>query len=160
MDIKIEVADYANPLHQKDMTYLLDIYARDPMGGGAPLSAYTQENLANELAKIANAFSILCYVDHQPAGIANCFQGFSTFKCKPLVNIHDLAVASQYRGLGLSQKILFEIEKIARQRGCCKITLEVLEGNKTAQAAYLKFGFGGYQLNPDMGKALFWEKPL
>jgi hypothetical protein len=30
---------------------------------------------------------------------------------------------------------------VARQRGCCKITLEVLEGNAVAQASYGKFGF-------------------
>jgi hypothetical protein len=29
-----------------------------------------------------------------------------------------------------------------------------------AKNAYLKFGFAGYALDPQMGKALFWEKPL
>ncbi len=37
--------------------------------------------------------------------------------------------------------MLRKVREIARQRGCCKITLEVLEGNDVAQAAYRKFGF-------------------
>ena len=36
--------------------------------------------------------------------------------------------------------------------GCCKLTLEVLEGNKLAQAAYIANGFAGYQLDPEMGQ--------
>ena len=29
-----------------------------------------------------------------------------------------------------------------------------------AQKAYRAFGFDGYELNPQMGKALFWEQKL
>jgi hypothetical protein len=40
------------------------------------------------------------------------------------------------------------------------MTLEVLEGNVAAQAAYQSCGFAGYELDPCMGKALFWKKKL
>jgi hypothetical protein len=43
---------------------------------------------------------------------------------------------------------------------CCKLTLEVLEGNKLAQAAYIANGFVGYQLVSEMGQAMFWQKKL
>lgn len=43
---------------------------------------------------------------------------------------------------------------------CCKLTLEVLEGNKLAQQVYRRFGFQGYELDPKMGRALFYEKKL
>jgi hypothetical protein len=43
-----------------------------------------------------------------------------------------VVVVNPFRGLGLSQKMLLKVEEIARQRGCCKITLEVLEGNAVA----------------------------
>uniref|UniRef100_UPI0035583619 GNAT family N-acetyltransferase n=2 Tax=Pseudomonadota TaxID=1224 RepID=UPI0035583619 len=59
-----------------------------------------------------------------------------------------------------SQKMLAKVEEIARQRGCCKLTLEVLEGNEVAKAAYQKQGFDGYQLDPQMGRAMFWQKVL
>ena len=45
-------------------------------------------------------------------------------------------------------------------RGCCKLTLEVLDNNFIAKALYKKFGFSDYQLDPEYGNALFWEKKL
>ena len=69
-------------------------------------------------------------------------------------------VLPEFRGLGISQKMFDKVETIARERGCCKLTLEVLTGNKSAQKAYLKSGFSGYELDPLMGKAMFWEKTL
>lgn len=66
----------------------------------------------------------------------------------------------QFRGLGLSQKMLQKVEEIARQRGCCKITLEVLEGNALAQSAYRKFGFDDSVFDLAHGRMLFWHKPL
>ena len=143
-----------------DILYLLDSYSRDPMGGGVPLSDSTKNNLVKELSNIPHAFSVLCYVNNKPAGLINCFEAFSSFQCKPLINVHDVIVLADFRGHGISQLMLKEVEEIAKKKGCCKITLEVLEGNKVAQRSYKKFGFAGYELNPLMGKALFWEKPI
>ena len=158
--ITIIKADYLDAQQAKDVIQLLDIYANDPMGGSSPLSSDVKQNLTKALSKLPNAFSILCYVDEKPAGLVNCFVGFSTFKCKPLIYVHDIVVDSNFRGLSLSQKMLDKVESIARSKGCCKITLEVLEGNTVAKNAYEKFGFSGYELDPEMGKALFWEKVL
>ena len=52
------------------------------------------------------------------------------------------------------------VEEVALLKGCFKITLEVLSSNVPAKAAYEKFGFTGYELDPEKGHALFWEKPL
>ena len=160
MKIDVIKADYLNERHAQDSGALLDAYARDPMGGGKALPAKVLANLATELARIPHAFSVLCYADSQPAGLANCFTGFSTFQCKPLVNIHDLIVLEEFRGLGLGRRLLEKVEELAREMGACKITLEVLENNTTAQKAYSKFGFEGYELDSATGKALFWQKPL
>ncbi len=160
MGIEVIRADYGDERQARDIAGLLNSYALDPMGGGEPLPEHVRQNLARELSRRPHAFSILCYVDGEAAGLVNCFEGFSTFKCQPLVNIHDVVVLSAYRGRGLSQRMMAKVEEIARQRGCCKLTLEVLEGNEAAQRAYLRFGFRGYQLDPESGTALFWEKPL
>jgi ribosomal protein S18 acetylase RimI-like enzyme len=71
-----------------------------------------------------------------------------------------VVVAEKYRGLGLSKRLLAAVEELAGRLGCCKLTLEVLEGNSIAQAAYRSLGFDAYQLDPSLGKALFWEKKL
>jgi ribosomal protein S18 acetylase RimI-like enzyme len=160
MTTEVIVADYSNEQHAADISFLLNSYAQDPMGGGQALPSFVQENLALELAKVPNAFSVLCYVDGKPAGLTNCLQGFSSFKCKPLINIHDVVVLSGFRGKQISQHMLQKVEEVANKRGCCKITLEVLEGNTVAKNAYLKFGFAGYALDPEMGNAMFWEKAL
>lgn len=159
-DEKILLADYANPLHARTVLQLLDEYARHPMGGNEPLAPAVKEDLIPALAAIPGAFSVLAFSDGTPAGLANCFQGFSTFACKPLVNIHDLMVSSPFRGEGLAGRILAKVEEIARQRGCCKVTLEVLEGNEAAQRTYRRAGFAPYELDPAQGRALFWEKKL
>lgn len=160
MAVKVIQADYHNPQHARHVIELLDCYATDPMGGGMALSDYTAQNLISALADRPDAFSILAYVDGQPAGLINCFEGFSTFACKPLINIHDVVVAGEYRGMGLSRKMFDMVEDIAQQRQCCKMTLEVVTGNTTAQAAYERFGFKPYQLDDKHGVAMFWEKSL
>ncbi len=158
MNIEVKIADYLDKEQAIDIGYLLDAYSQDEMGGSQSLSDSLKSNLANELSKLPHAFSVICYVNNKPAGLVNCFEAFSTFKCKPLINIHDVIVVNKFRGLGLSQRMLSKVEEIAKSKGCCKITLEVLEGNKVAQKSYIKFGFAGYELDPVMGKALFWQK--
>ncbi|QHF51067.1 GNAT family N-acetyltransferase [Pseudomonas sp. S49] len=159
-EILVLQASYSNPAHAEAIGIVLNHYAEDPMGGGHSLDSDLLRRLPEELARRPHAFSVLAFVGGEPAGLVNCFEGFSTFACKPLVNVHDVAVVGQFRGLGLSQKMLQKVEEIARQRGCCKITLEVLEGNAVAQNAYGKFGFAPGMFDPNYGRMLFWIKNL
>jgi ribosomal protein S18 acetylase RimI-like enzyme len=160
MKIETKLVNYDDEKQANELLLLLNEYAKDPMGGGSELATHSKSNLIEELKKRSFIFSIICYVDGKPAGFSNCIEGFSTFKCKPLINIHDFAVNSEFRGLQLSQRLMNKIEDLAISKGCCKITLEVLEGNQVAKSAYIKAGFKGYELDPEMGKAVFWEKSL
>lgn len=158
--IDIVPIDYRNARHAETLVCLMDIYARDPMGGAAPLSDYAKRNLAASLASLSSAFGVVAFCNEQPAGIVNCFEGFSTFACRPLANIHDVVVMPELRGKGIAIRMLELAEKMAREKGCCKLTLEVLEGNYAAQRLYRQFGFDGYALSPEKGNALFWQKIL
>lgn len=160
MSIKIIKADYYNKQHAQDILILLNEYAVDPMGGGEPLSDYTKEHLIENLKKQNNVFSLIVYVDDKPAAISNCVVGFSTFSAKPLINFHDVAVIKAHRRKGLTKVMFEKVEAIAKDMGCCKLTLEVLEGNAIAKSAYTKEGFAGYELDPKMGQAVFWQKKL
>ncbi|MFT6122850.1 MAG: ribosomal protein S18 acetylase RimI-like enzyme [Oleispira sp.] len=157
---EILIADYANEFHAAAIVNLMNAYAMDRMGGAEALPESVKQTLVSEMAKVPNAFTVLSLVNGKPAGLINCFMGFSTFKAKPLINIHDIVVISDYRGLQLSQLMLDKVEEIARTRNCCKLTLEVLTGNTVAQSAYVKFGFGAYELDPETGGAIFWQKAL
>ena len=161
--LRICRADYANPSHAAALVEMLDAYARDPMGGGDALSQFARANVVNELAKLPNAFSLLAFEgqgEEVPVGMVNCMQGFSTFACKPLINVHDLAVLSGYRGQRIGERMLDVVEAIARERGACKLTLEVLSGNAPAMRLYARVGFAQYELDPATGRAGLLQKWL
>lgn len=153
-------ADYANPAHADALVSLLDAYARDPAGGGQGLSEFAKAHLVASLAARPQAYSVLAFDGEQPVGLVNCIEGFSTFACKPLVNVHDVAVLASHRGRGIAERMLAEAEAIARERGAVKLTLEVLSGNHGAVRLYERIGFAGYQLDPGMGTAVFLQKWL
>ena len=156
-------ADYANPAHAEALVSLLDAYATDPMGGGHPLSEFARANLVPALAARPQAFSVLAFGGADgalPVGLVNCIEGFSTFACRPLVNVHDVAVLPHYRGQRVAEKMLALVEEIGRARGACKLTLEVLPGNAGAIKLYTRVGFASYQLEPAMGQAQFLQKWL
>ena len=71
-----------------------------------------------------------------------------------------MVVLQEFRGQGISRNILEKVEEIAVQKGCCKLTLEVLSGNTAARSVYQKFGFNNYELDPAHGQAMFWQKLL
>lgn len=158
--LQIINVDYHNPQHERDLLHLLNIYAQDPMGGGQALPNAVRKQLCSKLANIEGAFSLIAYSDSQAVALATCFESFSTFYAKKLINIHDFMVVPEYRGQGISQLLLAKIEELAKSRDCCKVTLEVLSGNNNAKQAYLKFGFKDYELDPKQGSALFWEKRI
>ncbi|EIZ79057.1 putative acetyltransferase [Novosphingobium sp. Rr 2-17] len=160
LDLVIAPVDFAHPADVAGLVHVLDAYARDPMGGGEPLSADVRERLGPAMAQVPGAFVMLARVDGKPVGLATCFMGFSTFAARPLVNIHDLSVLPAHRGHGIARALFAAIEDEARARGACKITLEVLSGNHRAKALYQSLGYGDYQLDPEAGHAQFWQKRL
>ncbi len=158
--MQILQAIYSDSLHAQSIVQILDAYAQDPTGGATALSEFSKQNLVQELAKRPQAFSVLAFDGETPVGLVNCIEGFSTFACKPLVNVHDVAVLGSHRGQRVGEKMLALAEQIARQRGACKLTLEVLSGNASAIRLYQRIGFAAYQLDPAMGHAQFLQKWL
>ncbi|MHB1085537.1 MAG: GNAT family N-acetyltransferase [Thiobacillus sp.] len=158
--IEIIRARYDHAPHAAALVDLMDTYARDPAGGSEPLSDFARGNLVTQLAARPFIFSVLAFDNDQPVGLVNAIEGFSTFACRPLVNVHDVVVATGHRGRGIAGWMFAEVESIARERGACKLTLEVLQGNASARALYERLGFAAYQLDPGMGHAQFLQKWL
>jgi ribosomal protein S18 acetylase RimI-like enzyme len=130
------------------------------MGGGEPLSDDVRARLCDDLARHPLAASFIAWLGDQPVGLVNCFEAYSTFKARPLLNVHDIAVHPDHRARGVGQALLAACEAYARERGCCKLTLEVLSGNQRAMRSYQQFGFAPYVLDPDQGQALLMQKWL
>jgi len=158
--ITVRLADYTDAGDAAALVMLLDAYASDPAGGGHPLDDFAKTHLAAELARRPQACSVLAFDGGAPVGLVNCIEGFSTFACKPLVNVHDVAVLPSHRGRRIAGRMLALAERVARERGACKLTLEVLSGNHRARQLYERIGFADYQLDPAMGHACFMQKWL
>jgi len=160
LTVDIKVVDFKDLEHCRAWVELLDMYASDPMGGGSPLPDDTKARACGELANWPGALSLIAWDNGEAVGLLNAFVGFSTFKARPLMNVHDIAVKPQWRGRGVGKALMAELERQAIDRGCCKLTLEVLTGNQRARDAYLKFGFEDYALDPNHGIASFMQKWL
>jgi hypothetical protein len=63
----IQIADLSNTVHAQAIVYLLNEYAKDPMGGGAELSEFVKANLVSEMAKRPIAHVVIAFVNGRPA---------------------------------------------------------------------------------------------
>ncbi len=155
MEIIIELCDFSNPEHRKQIIELTRAYMRDPMGGGEEMSQEVKQTLAEKLANHPCTMIFFARVDSKYVGIATCFINISTFYAKPYFNVHDIAILPEYRGKGIGKKLLEKIIDVGREKGFCKITLEVRHDNINAQKLYKSLGFADTQ--PPM---YFWTKWL
>lgn len=158
--LRIAPADLHHPQDARDFLALLDHYAEDPAGGGQALPESTRARLVPQLAGRAGFLCLLARVGETPVGLANAFEGFSTFAARPLLNLHDLVVHAHWRGQGIAHQLLEALAIEARARGCCKLTLEVLAGNQRARRVYHQAGFVPYSLDPAYGEALLLQRHL
>lgn len=146
--------------HRNGLCDQLNAYARSETGMGEALPDQILQRLPDQLAACPTYIGLLAWHDERAVGLLNAFWSVSTFKASPLINVHDLAVDAAHQGRGIGSALLAELERIARQMHCCKLTLEVLEGNRGASALYQRLGFEFYQLDPAYGDARFMQKML
>lgn len=159
MNLRVREVNFADAHDARAIVTIIDSYAADPAGGSRALTRDARERLVPSLRDHPSTLIFLALVDDEPVGIAVCFFGLSTFRARPLLNIHDLAVLPQYRGKGIGRALLREVEDHARRKGCCKLTLEVQENNRPARVLYQRFGFSDFVVD-NLGATRFLEKPL
>ena len=177
-DLTILEADLENAHHAKAIVSLLDSYAREPAGIGAPLRDSVKQRLIPALRAQPGALVLLAILRKQPVGIAVCLRSFSTFAAAPVLNLHDLAVLRSFstfaaapvlnlhdlavlrshRGLKIGRELLRVVETKARALGCVKMTLEARENNERALHLYESAGFSGRKSRSGAPRTLFLEK--
>jgi ribosomal protein S18 acetylase RimI-like enzyme len=140
VELEILEANLTDPTDAAAVIELIDAYAADPMGRGEPLSDAVRKRLATDLTGIPGV--LLTRLEGQAVGVAVCFPGYSTFEARPLLNVHDIAVLPEMRRRGVGRALLSVVERKARERACCRITLEVREDKPSAQGLYRSMGYG------------------
>jgi ribosomal protein S18 acetylase RimI-like enzyme len=153
--IYIRQADLDRKDDRDAVLHLVDVYARDAMGDGRPLTEETGRRTIDGLRSHPAGSQYVAYASEQPVGLAVCFLGFSTFAGRPLINIHDVIVHPDYRRQGIARALLEHVEMVAKQSDCCKLTLEVRCDNAPAKSAYQQHGFA-----PGQPAYEFWTKTL
>ena len=78
----------------------------------------------------------------QLLGVAVTQTSISTWSSGKILNIHDLFVYPEYRGIGVGKKLLNRINNLADEMDCIAITLETNAANLAAIKLYLRKGFG------------------
>jgi ribosomal protein S18 acetylase RimI-like enzyme len=65
----------------------------------------------------------------------------TTWEAAPYMYIEDFVVEEQYRGQGIGAAMLVLAETLARERGCVRMDLDVLEESLDARRFYIRHGF-------------------
>ncbi|MBN1188014.1 MAG: GNAT family N-acetyltransferase [Bacteroidales bacterium] len=147
--------DFIDPEQIESVKILMNTYMTDRMGGVKPLNAIQQEALIKGLRDTPGTITLLAKVEDNYVGLLNAFIHFATFTVKRMINVHDVIVKPEYRGLGVGKALMNGIIEMAKEMDCSKITLEVRTDNIVAQNLYKQLGFE--EGNPPM---LFWTKKL
>lgn len=150
-----ELCDFNNPTHCESLCNLLNMYMADPMGNYPQHDEKENKKFVEDMKKHPTSITLFIVSDNKAVGIINAFMNYSTFRLRPFINVHDVFVMPAYRGRGLSRRLISKIKEIARDNGCCKVTLEVRHDNIPAQRCYTSEGF-----KDDVPPMFYWESIL
>ena len=139
MSISIVEVDVNNEQHRAALKSLYVQYSDE-----TPVDI--PEIVVDTLFTLPYLHSFLCFEDEQPAGFVTGFELFSTYRQQFFLNIHDLMIAKNYRGLGLSRKLLETVLQYSREQSYLKVTLEVEDDNTIAKKLYASSGFEDHQV--------------
>ena len=147
--------DLNNDMHCQAVVSLLNDYMLDDMGIGEEMPFELGPKIIEGLKRHKAYLGFLVEIRAKFVALANCNLNFSTWKAKPLINIHDFIVSPGFREQGIGLFLLKAIEKYALENGFCRINIEVREDNYKAQNLYKKAGFKECEPNN-----YFWENRI
>ncbi|SON48374.1 Acetyltransferase family protein [Vibrio tapetis subsp. tapetis] len=143
--------DINNNLQRSQFNQLFNEYAK-------AVSANLDPLVTNKIFELPYFHGFLCYIEQQPVAFAVCFESFSTYRSKKVLNIHDFMVSLNHRGQGMGKILLAGIEQHCIEQDFLKITLEVDEDNIAAQKLYTSCRFEDHQVA--LKGLLHWQKYL
>lgn len=135
------------------LCHLLDCYLNEIVGGEKNRSQYIQYNTLDDIKDV-----ILAYKNDGPIGCA----AFKYYDDKT-AEVKRVFVKKEYRGNGISKKIMKLIENKAREKGFEKLILEGGEPLVEAMGLYYSMGFKvieNYGQYKNMPESICMEKAL
>ena len=108
--------DIYNEEHCLHLIRLLDTYMQDEMGNGTPMPEELAPRILDGLRNYPGYLGFFATVDGEYAALANCNKNFSSFKARPLINIHDFIVHPDFRGKGVGLFLLDAIADYGKQK--------------------------------------------
>lgn len=101
----------------------------------------TEERLRQTLfGNNSRAHAVIAYSGVLPVAFAIYFFNLSTFEGRPGLYIEDIFVRPNFRRTGVGRKLFSFLSQKAREQGCCRIELSVLNWNEQAIQFYKKLG--------------------
>ena len=88
----------------------------------------------------SGAHAVIAYSGVLPVAFAIYFFNLSTFEGRPGLYIEDIFVRPNFRRTGVGRKLFSFLSQKAREQGCCRIELSVLNWNEQAIQFYKKLG--------------------
>jgi len=129
----------------------LAIYEREPLSA----VKISEADVLRDGFGVERRFEVLLAErDQVVEGFALIFPNYSTWEGRAGIYIEDLFVREQARGLGLGRLLLTAIARLALERGCRRVDLNVLDWNPT-RAFYHRIGIHHlsawlpYRMGPD-----------
>jgi GNAT superfamily N-acetyltransferase len=83
---------------------------------------------------------LIAEVDGAPVGFALFFPNYSTWEGRPGLYVEDIFVEESARKTGVGRALIATLAKIAKERGCARVDLAVLNWNP-ARGFYHRLGF-------------------
>ncbi|MCM0147052.1 GNAT family N-acetyltransferase [Photobacterium galatheae] len=151
MNTTVVYVENENMSHRSQFEVLFHEYA-------SQLSAEIKNTIVSQLFTLPYFHGFMCFVDNKPAGFAVCFESFSSYRAKKVLNIHDFMVSEDSRGQGVGKVLLQGIEQYCCDNDYVKMTLEVDDANVAAKKLYSSCGYEDYQVA--LKGQLHWQKYL
>lgn len=139
MDIAFREMNFEDKTDGEKAVFLLNEF----MNHAEKCTRIIDKSIIGKMQNLGYAKIYFSEVDRNVIGIAVCFKGFSTYKQKELLNIHDFYLQKNYQGNGIGRLFLEFIEKECKKNNFCRVTLEVYGDNVNAIKLYKKSGYVG-----------------
>lgn len=140
----------------KDFIFLcgkLDNCLNKLSGGNANRKEYEQYNLLDDIHDV-----FIVYSDNEPIGCA-AFKQIS----KDTAEVKRVFVKEDFQGMGISKKMMIELESNAKEKGYKRLVLETGKRLESANGLYNSLGYKvipNYGQYKDMPKSICFEKNL